>query len=271
MLIIFADSFLGRVSRTERLEQISALERALDADRQKALSTEEFTDRSWSALGRLGFPAETGESYQQFSRDLFDDGCAMLADHDITTALITVRQKWNQWMKTIGRKSGNQLGKLVINVLSYESRAAFHHCYSAAWSVLIPLLKSEEGWSEAACAFHRFWHTDWINSRTFRSLFHGHIFGLHPATAAFMQTTTGPVLLEDWLANSLSDELFRRVLNGLLIAVFDYRQRRELAAEMRPNRRVQGTGNLEAEERTQDERRQVRRRRRRSDGDRFER
>lgn len=232
----------------------------MEADRERSLSREEFNDRSWAALGRQGFPVEVEEVYWQLSRELLDGACSALANGDTAAALMSVQQLWVRQMRAIGRRSGNVLQKLALDVLSYESRAAFHHCYSAVWSVLIRVLQLEDHWTVAACAFHRFWHTDWMDSQTGKSLFHGHIFGLHPATAVFMQTTTGPELLGEWLANPLSAELFGRVLNGLLIALFDYRQRRELAAENRPRRRVQATDDLEAVERIQEERRRGQRR-----------
>lgn len=258
---VFADAILGRGRRSERLEQLEILERSLEADRERSLSREEFNDRSWAALGRRGFPVEVEEVYRQLLREVLDGPCSALASGDAAAALMSVQQLWGRQMRAIGRRSGNVLEKLALDVLSYESRAAVHHCYSATWCGLIPVLQSEDHWTEAACAFHRFWHTDWMDSQTGTSLFHGHIFGLHPATAAFMQTTTGPELLGEWLANPVSVELFGRVLNGLLIALFDYRQRRELAAEKRPRRRVQATDDLEAVERIQEERRRGQRRR----------
>ncbi len=258
---VFADAILARGRRSERLEQLAILERSLAADRERSLSREEFHERSWAALGRQRFPVEVEEAYRQLSREVLDGPSSALACGDAAAALMSVQQLWSRQMRSIGRRSGNVLEKLALDVLSYESRAAFHHCYSVTWCGLIPLLQLEDRWTEAACVFHRFWHTDLMDSQSGTSLFHGHIFGLHPATALFMQTTTGPELLGEWLANPVSAELFGRVLNGLLIAIFDYHQRRELAAEQRPRRRVQGTGDLEAVERTQHERQRGQRRR----------
>ena len=73
-----------------------------------------------------------------------------------------------------------------------------------------------------------------------------------------MKTRTGPSLLGDWLANLESAELLGRVLNGLLIALFDYHRQREEAAENRSQSREWGSGDLEAVERIQQERRRGR-------------
>lgn len=172
---VFADAFLGRRRRSERQQQLAILERSLEADRERSLSREEFNDRSWAALGRQGFPVEVEEVYWQLSRELLDGACSALASGDAAAALMSVQQLWVRQMRAIGRRSGNVLPKLALDALSYDSRAAFHHCYSVAWSALIPLLQLEEHWTEAACAFHRFWHTDWVDSQSGTSLFHGHI------------------------------------------------------------------------------------------------
>jgi hypothetical protein len=250
---IFADSIPARGHPEDRREQTQTLELALQSDREHSISRGEFHRRSWEVLGRPVFPEEFCDAYIRFAHDLMDEACSALAGGEVTQALEAVKKHWAPAMQKVGRRSGKFLEKLVLDVLSYEARAAIHHCYSVVWSVLIPLLAGEEHWNEAAVAFHRFWHMDWMDSQSGASLFHGHIFGLHPAAGTFMQTMAGPSLLGDWLNNLESVELFGRVLNGLLTAIFAYRQRRELVAENRPHRRVETHEDLEEVENQEEE------------------
>ena len=255
---IFADAFLASGSRKQRDNKVAFLENALAAAPDKTLSRAEFHEHSWQALGRPEFPAGLQEVYERQSHDLLDGACAMLSRGQLSAALETVRQIWDRRMRTIARHIGHAEEKIVLDVLSYEARAAFHHCYSVVWSALIPLLEREDHLTRESLAFHRFWHTDWRDSQTETSLFHGHAFGLHPGTSLFMQTRTGPRLLGDWLANLESAELLGRVLNGLLIALFDYQEQRKETAENRSHSQERGSGDLEAVERIQQERRRGR-------------
>ncbi|MCA9118303.1 MAG: hypothetical protein KDA79_24735, partial [Planctomycetaceae bacterium] len=179
-----------------------------------------------------------------------------------------------------GRRGGNSDQKRILDILSYEARAAVHRCYSAVWVGIIDTLSECDGWSAEADRFHKLWHLDqcWQGDDEGRSnfhLFHGHIFGLHPACADFVETPTGRQLIGEWLASGhdpscgqavgIPDSAapqFERLLGGILIAVMAYASRHQDTAE---NRRRQewsagGSEELEQIQEKQVERRTGRRR-----------
>ena len=258
---IFADAFLRPAARSEHQEAIQTLETLLSDARPNQLTRAEFHEQSWSALGRETFPQETQEMDDRLTRDLLDEPSRLLIAGDVAGGISEVRNRWSRLMRRIGRRAGHTREKIVLDVLSYEARAAFHSCYSVAWSALIPLLAQEEAFGVTSAAFLRFWHTDWISAQTQTSLFHGHVFGLHPATGLFMLTDTGPRLLGDWLARPTSVEAHGRLLNGILIALFNYGARRDEAAENRPRPSEEVVPDLSEVEELREERRRGRRRR----------
>jgi len=163
-------------------------------------------------------------------------------------------------MKLIGRRAGHEQEKIALNILSYEARAAFHHCYSLAWCQLITALGTHERFNEATWIFLKFWHTDWIDSEEI-SLFHGHVFGLHPGTGPFMLTPAGQQLIGNWLAEPMEVQQWARLLHGILVAMFEYARRRDDAAADRPRSAVRSEPDLEVVQEIQAARRRGNRRR----------
>ncbi len=256
---IFADAFLKPATRSQKSERIAALESQLSVVSDQMLTRVEFENQSWLALGCLSFPEGMQGVYDRLSHELLDEPCSMLANGHPLEALENLQETWKRFMQTIARRARHAEEKIALDVLSYEARTAFHDCYSAVWSALIPLLKLENHLTEASVAFLYFWHTALKDPEFNTFPFHGHVLGLHPGTSTFMQSRTGRRLLGDWLANYESVELRARVLNAILIALFDYRRQREEAAESRFQSQEQGSGDLEAVERIQQERRSGRR------------
>jgi hypothetical protein len=74
------------------------------------------------------------------------------------------------------------------------------------------------------------------------SLFHGHVFGLHPGTARFLLTSTGRQLMGDWLSHLEEVTQYQQLLNGLFISISDYNRRR---IDERSSRRQQARTNLD--------------------------
>lgn len=257
---IFADAFLRRSPRSQQSEAIATLDALLLAEGETRLTRAEFHEGSWNALGRPEFPPGLQERYETLSRELLDEPCRILGAGDFNDAIFQITEIWDRFHRSIGRRGGHREERIVLDVISYEARAAFHHCYSVAWSALIPLLASGENIGSASTTFLRFWHTDWIDSQTYASLFHGHVFGLHPGTGLFTLTETGPRLLGEWLAAPNSVEAFGRLLRGLLIALFDYSGHRGDVAANRRNPAEQAVSDLTITEEIQEERRRGRRR-----------
>jgi len=193
--------------------------------------------------------------YERYTHELLEEPCRQLAAGDWEQALRSVEAIWGRWMKSIGRRAGREPEKIVLNILSYEARAAFHHCYSLTWCELITALGRLEQYDEATWIFLRFWHTDWIDAENI-SLFHGHVFGMHPATGPFMLTPTGRRLLGTWLAEPMELQGFARLLHGILIALFDYARRRDDAAADRSRSTVRSAPDLQVVQEHQVVRRQ---------------
>ena len=241
---IFADAFLKPASRLQQDEIVQALETQLNAASESELTRAEFFERSWGVLGRPSYPEGVQQIYQRYTRELLEEPCRHLATGDREQALRSVAATWAHWMKLVARRAGHEQEKIALNILSYEARAAFHHCYSLAWCELIRAFVRLDQYTEATSIFLRFWHTDWIDSDNI-SLFHGHVFGMHPATGPFMLAPTGRQLLGTWLAEPLDIQRFGRLLHGILIALFDYARRREDAAADRPRPAVRSEADLE--------------------------
>ena len=140
--------------------------------------------------------------------------------------------------EAFARRSGNAGRKLVLDMLSYEARAAFHQCYTVVWCALIPYLVEKAKLSFESFGFLAFWHRDQVDSSSIEqgtcvSLFHGHVFGLHPGGGLFLQTEAGRELMGEWLQNPESAAYFGRLLHGLYVAIYDYVERRQTAAAAR--------------------------------------
>jgi len=140
-------------------------------------------------------------------------------------------------MKSIGRRNGHAVEKQVLDVLSFEARAAFHQCYSAVWCDLLPHLARKYDMDEKSQTFHRFWHLQQREPSDDPKhdfyLFHGHMFALHSAAGDFVSTKTGAELMGQWLTEGGDGPAFRRLLHGLLVAMHDYARRMQLQSILR--------------------------------------
>jgi hypothetical protein len=251
---VFRDAFIRnkRGGRSARVEELDALIRA---GSQLAIDELEFHRRSADILGPPTLPREAAAEYTRMAADLLGPARDLLPI-DEAQAVTSVERTWNDWMNSIARRSGNVTAKQVLDILSYEARAALHRAYSAVWSeALLPWLRMKHRLSSASVEFLTFWHTDPCREAADASgyfhVFHGHVFGLHPAGAAFICTPAGCELLGDWLAEpepDVSDDYgswsraingadsraahrergrcsYRRLLNGILVAVYEYERR----------------------------------------------
>ena len=223
---VFSDAFLGSAGSV-----VSELNELLRAARGESISRQEFRTRTWSALGCDSFEG-LDELYTEMSDHLLADACELLGNRLTQDASELVGTRWREFIRRVGRRKGNEDAKRVLDAISYEAKVAFHAAYSACWSALLPSLAQEESWAASTALFHRLWHTDWIDSSE-TSLFHGHIFALHPAGGYLAQTEVGQQYLGDWLAKPTCCVRLGRVLDAMTIAVFQYARTREERAEDR--------------------------------------
>lgn len=236
---IFADAHLTRPERlggtTE--EARAELETLLQASHDKTLTMVDFKNRTADILGPPLLTSEVQDRYVELTDDLLGKACTAL-DKDGSAGVQFAIDRWQQLMRRIGRRAGHALDKAVLDILSYECRAAFHRCYSAVWWDLIPRLALKHHLSPASQRFLHFWHLDHCSEsaqgpHALFHLFHGHIFALHPAGGALLQSPTGRSLLGAWLSEPESEVAFGHLLHALLVTLHHYAEQRETGAGSR--------------------------------------
>lgn len=234
---VLLDSVPQQRKQSEKAEQINALEQLLHSQRQEELDKAGFRDRTANAIGPTVYPDDVWTRYWQFERELMDEGRTALRQAGVN-GLEVAAARWNGWMQEFGRRRGNEKDKQILDILSYECRAALHRCYSLLWCSLVSQLRDLYELSEAAVGFHSLWHLDHCEpaaetEEAYFHLFHGHIFALHPACGDFMLTATGRDLVGDFLLHPGPGAAFQRLLNGLALAIDDYARRNQIAALLR--------------------------------------
>lgn len=223
---VFRDSVPHRRSaRSRKADSADELEQLLSHSEQPT-KVEAFHRFTSDTLGPPSYAQAVRDCYDEMVEHLLAPGRQKLGDADHHAAVSGVTQRWLKWKSTIGRHSGKDDMKRVLDVLSYESKAAFHRAYSAVWKKLIPVLERNHGLDTIGARFHRFWQLDQTQVSVeypnhYAHLFHGHIFGLHPASATFMQTPTGRRLTGDWLLDD-SQANYERLICGLMVACSHY-------------------------------------------------
>ncbi len=220
------------------------LEQLLQASAQERMTPNAFHDFTGGILLMPDPPPGFEKRYDELTSELLDAACNLLGQGDVDGAGASVAQQWDTLNARFGRHAGHELEKAVLNALSYEARAAMHHVYSLAWVAVIEHLMNRDNIDAVTQRFLQLWHTDGIQIEHEVSMFHSHVFALHPAASLFMQTTTGPVLLGDLLVAPDSVEAFERFLHGLSLAIHSYK---DAIDEERRERKVKAVTGVDLE------------------------
>ncbi|MEQ8791400.1 MAG: hypothetical protein RIC55_34375 [Pirellulaceae bacterium] len=236
---VFVDASLtrqrgGELARRQLLEELEAL---LQSARHDELDVLQFYRQTADLLGPPVYGEEVRSRHRALTAEILheaSDACALSG----TEGLRLATEAWREKMRKIGRRRGLEVDKQALDALSYECRAAFHRCYSAAWLLLMEKLAGEYAWSDEAKLFHRLWHLDQVlpsnESPELRfHLFHGHLFGLHPAAGNLICTPTGRDLLGELLAAPPDLTCHRRFLNVMHLAAYQYAERYDVARLLR--------------------------------------
>lgn len=224
-----AVNFPTHGSKRRHFEAVAALENTLQKMSEPYLTFAEFYDLS---LGLLEVPEVTGEllnEYRNLESELF---AGVLRDWKTSpdTAKETVLKRWEGFQREFSRRSGDKhrLKREVLDVLSYESKAALHQCYSELWQALAQALANREE-CESVGRFHLFWHCD-IRVPTDEiqdiHLMHGHVFALHPAFARLIQTKTGSAVIGAAMNGHRDSTAMRRFFTAACCAINDYMSER---------------------------------------------
>jgi hypothetical protein len=219
---VFLDSVpLAPGSRKKVDQTIRDLEEQLEATREREMDKVEFQNHTATLLGPPAYPDEVQIRYREMETSLLGEGREILCKQGVG-GVAPFLDRWAGWMKSIGRHRGHEVDKQILDIFSYECRAALYRCYSAVWCLLIPHLAQKYRWDEPSNRFHRLWHLEPSVPSTreiaYFHLFHGHVFALHPACGLFITTKTGGQLLGDWLKVGDAGTTFHRLLHGIVVA-----------------------------------------------------
>ncbi len=219
----------------------------LQGARDTELDVPRFYRCTGDVLGPPHYEDDLRTCYEEFVEEILGETCDALRQGG-TEVLQLSLDRWADKMKKIGRRTGHTMEKTVLDVLSYECRTAFHRCYSAVWLLLLENLQVEFSLSDECVLFHRLWHLDQIlpsneSIKHHVHLFHGHLFGLHPACGDFICTQTGAELVGEVVSAPSDISCHQRLLNGLLIAIHQYAIRNDVAKLLR--KKQPSSGNVE--------------------------
>ena len=158
------------------------LEIHLKASETEQTTLVEFCNKNREAVGFPIFPHATFSTYRAFESELLVNATDQWW-YDPTGAQLLVERRWLQWCDGFGRRRGNKEKKDVLNILSYECKAAFHQAYSALWVEMIPHLSAGNDNQLFSQRFHTLWHLDHRiavpgHDRDIH-LLHGLVLGLH--------------------------------------------------------------------------------------------
>jgi hypothetical protein len=246
---IFADANpIPPVGRKRlQAEAAEALEQTLLASRYEHMTWSEFEQKTQDLLGPPPLSKDAVGLYGAFTDELFGEARSAI-EHRGLEGLDGAQRRWSEAIRRWGRRSGFAREKQVLDVLSYEARAALHRCYSATWVELLACLSEKYQLSPPSRKFLELWHLDQIRERgpadgeAWDHLFHGHVFALHPIGGGLLRTSTGRQLVGKWLSDPDSQAAFGRVLHALCAAAYHYDERRESQSFERRQRLLTGGG-----------------------------
>lgn len=225
---VFADAFFQAEDKDSRWKRNRRLQDALVASRGQEATLEAFQRNSLKLLGVPDAPAEVVSHRDRFAAELFDDACGLLDKGDVKAAGLLVLEKWFIFEQTILRRSQRKDEKLALDMLAYEARAAIHDMHVHAWRILLQTFHQQQFISDHSLQFMEFWLANSIALQDGSRLFHGHIFGLHPAFGPFLMCREGQALMGRWLIASTpnneaeSEKCLHLLLHGLQMAIDEY-------------------------------------------------
>lgn len=223
---------------------VADLEETLAASRGKRLSALKFREATAQSIGPEVVPASTAALYSEITSDLLVPGRQALAERG-KAGLQPVIATWKHWKKRFGKHGRSAEHRRVLDMLSYESRAAFFQCYDAVWRALLQEINHRMALSSEAARFHMLWHSlvrgpskDSDTDDFF--LFRAMPYALHPAAGLFIRTPTGQTLIAARLQDPNSQAAKEKFWHGMAMAVDHYsrvhgdvKQERKVAGEQK--------------------------------------
>ena len=244
---ILLDSLGQRENAQRRREVDSNLDRMLAETFDEELAILQFQRQLLNFLRQTPIEQEVFSQLSEFKSELFDQNLPALQRGEQIDVEEGLQALWSRWRNRI-RRNVPEAQRQMLDILSYEAKAALHCCYSYFWDKASYWLANVERCSNASFVFHRFWHLDQIwpsnnfGEHSHFHLFYGHVFALHPGTYSFMRTATGQRLIGDWISVAPVDwqhsgapesPQLCRLLQGLYIAIVDYSNRHNIGRDNR--------------------------------------
>lgn len=224
---VFPDASLANWSSAYRCRQVVALDALLRQSSGETMSSDDFYRHSRTICELAEMPSRVVDEYLTLESQLFygvlDD---WIDEPEICKQL--VHERWRDWIRLTRRSSCERVFKDVVNILSYESKAALHQCYSLLWIHLADAFADQEG-SAFVGQFHRFWHCDHRipnDGVQDMHLFHGHIFGLHPAFSLMIQTEVGGGIIADAVGHNFDSSAMRTFFAAAIVSLNFYMSER---------------------------------------------
>ncbi|MCC9598924.1 hypothetical protein LOC67_00015 [Stieleria sp. JC731] len=219
---VFSDACL-QPRRRDSTESVDDLDRMLRESDGERLSLHEFDRQNRGAIGFPDYSESTFLRYRELVSELLDESVSLWMNN-VDAAIAALTMNWNALNQSYGRRRGNKMEKDVLDILSFESRAAFHQCYSALWVDLIPRLRDEQDDKSIFQAFHSLWHlTQRLETKPHPThLLHGLALGLHPAFGAMLLTPTGRRKVAELIQFPRDKASLERFLHAGLVSLHHY-------------------------------------------------
>ena len=220
---VFKDA-IPQSNQSKDFKEIQDLNQSLTDSSNQTVSELIFWEQTGKILGPPEYEPYVYEKYSEISGPLFQEAHEAI-DHTSPDIFESFEKKWLELIKKYGKPRGYELEKQVLDILSYESRAQVHRCYSWFWTAILPAMGKWFSFNDEAQLFHKLWHLSPICESSENGsplhLFHGHVFGLHPAGGLMLKTNAGRGIMEDFLTTKTNND-YERFLNALLISIFHY-------------------------------------------------
>ncbi|EMI44887.1 hypothetical protein RRSWK_02527 [Rhodopirellula sp. SWK7] len=220
---VFPDASLANWSSAYRCRKVAALDAQLRQSSGETMTSDDFYRHSRTVCELAEMSNNVIEEYLTLELQLFDGVLDDWIDEPETCKQL-VNERWRDWMLMARRSSCKQVFKDVLNILSYESKAALHQCYSLLWIHLADAFADLEG-SAFVRQFNRFWHCDHrIPTGVVQDmhLLHGHIFGLHPAFSMMIQTEVGGNIIANAIGHSFDSSAMRTFFAAAIVSLNFY-------------------------------------------------
>ena len=224
---IFPDASLRLRDRSDKSHR-HALDKMLRVSANERMTLHEFDVQNRQALGFPEYGDAVWARYEDFSAQLFNQAISIWPD-DLIASIACLHAQWDRMQRSFGRRRGQEEEKQILDILSFESKAAFHQCYSALWFELIPFLSAEQEAPSLFKSFHKLWHLEQRvpGEPHPRHLLHGLALGLHPAFGDLLSTLTGRHIVGRLLHFPTSQEARERFLHAGLVSLHHYAAQRE--------------------------------------------